>query len=58
MNRLELEQRRANVAAIAERRRAKTECGRGHSNWGWRRNGQRFCKTCKADRQRAARAQP
>jgi hypothetical protein len=47
-----IEQRRANSKAIADRKRAETECSRGHSNWRVRpKNGRRYCLTCQLDRQ-------
>lgn len=45
-----LEQRRANVEAIAKRKREVEKCKRGHNNWGVRKNGRRYCKTCNIDR--------
>lgn len=36
-----------NIEVAAQKRREATHCKRGHSNWGFRRNGRRYCKTCK-----------
>ena len=49
-----LRQRRANVAAIATRKRAATHCKRGHSDWVWVQ-GRRRCRVCALDRAAAYR---
>lgn len=43
-------QRRANVAVIAEGRRAKERCIRGHKDWVRKIDGRRMCRTCNRDR--------
>lgn len=49
----ELEQRRANVAKIAEKNRKATYCKNGHKftkeNTGIRKNGKRFCRKCRRE---------
>jgi hypothetical protein len=56
----QLEARRAQVAAIAQRRRDAAYCIRGHLLQGWsvyvRANGRRQCLVCQGERQRERRA--
>lgn len=47
-----LAQRQANAAACVEKKRKATKCQRGHINWGFRKDGRRYCITCKVERNR------
>lgn len=42
-----LAQRQANAKKMYKRKRAATHCSKGHSNWGFRKDGRRYCKPCK-----------
>lgn len=46
------EQALKNLAPVIEQRRTATHCQRGHSNWRRRKNGRRYCYTCKTLRGR------
>jgi hypothetical protein len=53
-----LAQRRANARKMYEKKRHAQKCQRNHSNWGFRKDGRRYCITCKVDRNREWRKRP
>lgn len=51
-----LKQRQTNARAAAAKKRAALRCSKGHDDWGRnKKNGRRYCITCKVERNRVWR---